>query len=111
MSFLAGFDNDIFISYSHVDNLGDRWVERFHGELEIALARRIGQLGVVNIWRDARLEGNQLFDETIKNAVHKTAVFLAITSNGYLASNYCLQELAWFSQKAAADAVGPHIGD
>jgi hypothetical protein len=111
MPFLAGFDNDIFISYSHVDNLGDHWVERFQNELEIALARRIGRVGIVKIWRDKRLEGNQLFDETIRNAVEKAAVFIAITSNGYLASDYCRQELSWFSKKATGESYGLQIGD
>jgi hypothetical protein len=112
MSFLARFEYDVFISYSHVDNLGeDVWVDHFHQQLEFALARRIGRIGVAKIWRDKRVEGNQLFDETIKNAIERAAVFVALTSNGYLESSYCRQELKWFHEKAAVEPFGLQIGD
>jgi hypothetical protein len=112
MSFLPEFENDVFISYSHVDNLGEEvWVERFHQQLEVALARRVGRMGLVTIWRDKRLEGNQLFDNAIRTAIKKTAVFVAITSNGYLASDYCRQELGWFHEKAQAEPFGLQVGD
>jgi len=112
MAFLSNFEHDIFISYSHVDNLGDdAWVERFHQALEIALAQRIGRMGMVKIWRDRRLEGAQLFDETIKTAVTRSAIFLAVTSNGYLKSSYCQDEIRWFCRKAAAEPYGLQIGD
>jgi len=112
MAFLERFEHDVFISYSHVDNLGDdAWVERFHEQLEIALARRIGRMGVAKLWRDQRLEGNQLFDETIRNAIERAAVFIGLTSNGYLESDYCRQELKWFHDKAASEPFGLQIGD
>lgn len=112
MAYLRGFDHDIFISYSHVDNLGDdAWVSGFHKALEVALAQRIGRLGLVGLWRDQRLQGDQLFDETIRNAVERSALFLAITSNGYLKSEYCLQELDWFHAKAGREPHGLKVGD
>lgn len=115
MAYLPGFDYDIFISYSHVDNLaiGEEvaWVQHFHEALEVSLARRVGRVGVVKIWRDQRLDGNQLFDITIKTAIEKSALFVALTSNGYVASEYCLQELNWFSKCAADNPFGIQIGD
>src|SRR5690348_10745552 len=103
MAYLAPFEYDLFISYSHVDNLGDdAWVKRFHEALEIALAQRIGRLGLVKIWHDKWLDGDQLFDDTIRTAITRTAVFLAVTSSGYLASDYCNLELRTFHAKAAA---------
>ncbi|MEJ8848562.1 TIR domain-containing protein [Variovorax rhizosphaerae] len=111
MAFLPGFAFDIFVSYSHVDNLGDLWVNKFHDRLEIALAKQHGRAGVITLWRDKRLHGNQLFDNTIKAAVEGSALFLAITSNGYLASDYCLQELRWFHAKAEAEPQGGRVGD
>src|SRR6185503_5682099 len=97
MAFISGFEYDVFVSYSHVDNLGrDAWVSQFHEELDFALAKRIGRHGVARIWRDKRLEGNQLFDQTIKQSIEKSAVFLALTSTGYIESDYCQQELKWF---------------
>lgn len=112
MAFVPGFEQDIFISYCHVDNLGaDAWVTRFHENLEIALAQKIGRMGVVKIWRDKRLDGDQLFDETIATAIARSAIFVAITSNGYLASDYCRRELKVFHDKAAGETYGLQVGD
>ena len=108
-AFIPGFEYDIFISYAHVDNLaveGEmKWVEQFHKQLEIALAKRIGRVGLVKIWRDKRLEGDQLFDETIQKNIDNSALFLALTSNGYLASDYCKDELHGVSQESSKRAV------
>ena len=83
MAFLPGFEYDIFISYAHVDNLVattlDRpWVESFHRDLEHAVAKRIGEsLGSVKFWRDdKKLDGAHLFDETIEEAIDKSAIFI-----------------------------------
>src|SRR5690242_9088648 len=49
MPYVPGFINDIFISFSHVDNLGG-WVEMFQD----ALRTRLLQIGAeVSIWRDS----------------------------------------------------------
>lgn len=115
MAYIPGFEYDIFISYASVDNLAQRgkprWVEQFHKELEIALAKLTGRMGLVKIWRDKRLEGNQLFDETIQSAIEKSALFLALTSNGYLTSDYCSKELQAFHKKAQAEQYGLQMGD
>jgi hypothetical protein len=112
MAFLPGFEHDLFVSYCHVDNLGhDPWVERFQEYLEISLARRIGRIGVAKIWRDKRLDGGQLFDITIKSAIESSGLFLAMTSSGYLESEYCRQELQSFHGKASGEKFGLHIGD
>ena len=108
MAFVPGFDYDIFISYSHVDDLQDApgsggWVKQFHQRLETALAKRIGRVGAVKIWRDERLDGSQLFDRVIENRINRSALFLALTSNGYLQSNYCKKELQHFCEKASSE--------
>ena len=115
MAYIPGFENDIFISYAHVDNLttGDEpgWISGFHKHLEIALAQRIGRMGLVKIWRDKKLEGDQLFDQTISQSLNKSALFLAVTSNGYLASEYCIEELKAFNEKARSEPHGLQVGD
>ncbi|MEJ2266514.1 MAG: toll/interleukin-1 receptor domain-containing protein [Anaerolineales bacterium] len=116
MAFIKGYDYDIFISYAHVDNLvaqegEEGWISRFHKCLEIGLAQRIGRMGLVNIWRDKKLEGDHLFDPTIQEGLEKSALFVAITSNGYLASEYCQQELRMFVEKARAETYGLSIRD
>src|SRR5215469_7240028 len=117
MAYVEGFEYDIFLSYSHVDNLKAPakrigWIEQFHEDLEIKLAQRFGRIGAVAIWRDVRsLVGNQIFDATIQEALHKSAAFLAVTSTGYLESEYCKKELSEFHRKAQSEPYGLAIGD
>jgi hypothetical protein len=71
MAFVPGFEYDIFISYAHVDNQmatseAAGWVETFHKNLRIRLSQRFGRDGLVAIWRDENLTGDQLFDQVIK---------------------------------------------
>jgi TIR domain len=119
MSWLPGFEFDVFISYARIDNstVDDEpeksgWVTRFHQHLYVALSKKVGDLNTVAIWRDARrVTGNQLFDKTIQDAVQGSALFIALTSTGYLQSVYCRQELHWFFQKAQQEPFGLAVGD
>jgi hypothetical protein len=115
MGYLPGFQHDIFISYAHVDNAAADeaagWVTRFREHLDVQLSKRVGRMGAVKIWQDPTLEGSQLFDKTIEDAVNGAALFIALTSSGYLASDYCQQELRWFHQKASDEPSGLAVGD
>ena len=117
MAYVEGFEHDIFLSYARVDDEtaaeAERgWVSAFERYLQVALDKRVGRIGAVRIWRDVRrIRGNQLFDRTIREALDTTAAFVALTSNGYLASEFCRQEVAYFHRKATADAIGLAAGD
>lgn len=117
MAYLPGFDYDIFISYAHVDDLTtdedeEGWVTLFHKHLEVQLSKLVGRADLVKIWRDERrLQGNHLFDQTIRDGVERAAIFLALTSNGYLESDYCQQELKWFCEKAGREPWTVDVGD
>lgn len=112
MALVPGFEHDVFVSYSHVDDLGDeKWITNFHQKLEIELAKRHGRMGAVTLWRDERLRGNDLFDAKIAHAIERSALFLAVTSYGYLRSDYCLRELEHFHTKAGTESFGLHVGD
>src|SRR5262245_41801885 len=108
MAYLSSFDYDIFISYAHVDNVVPRgargWVERFQEELEIELSRRMGRVGAAKIWWDKDLDGSQIFNETIRQTITQSALFIALTSSGYLKSDYCMKELDWFCEKAEKES-------
>lgn len=106
MAFVAGFEHDVFISYAHVDNLPLRegeqgWVSQFHRELQVALAARLGRTEAFTIWRDAKLGGNDAFDEAIARRLGGSALLVTIVSPSYCASAYCARELEAFL--AAAD--------
>jgi hypothetical protein len=119
MAWVTGFKHDIFISYAWVDNQvaeGDPeekgWVARFHKELLVELGKKVGRMNVVKIWRDTQqIAGNQLFDRTVHDAVQGSAVFLALDSPGYLASECCGQELQSFFEKSRKDPAGLAVGD
>jgi hypothetical protein len=116
MAYLPDFSYDLFISYAHVNNQTadegeEGWVAQFVKHLEVQLSTLVGRVGVVKLWWDPALDGNQLFDRTIHDRIGRSALFLALTSHGYLASDYCRQELRWFCQKAQAEAWGLSIGD
>ena len=107
MSYLSPkFENDIFLSYARVDNYpgleDEGWVDSFKKLLETELSKLVGRLGLVRIWMDVRqLDSNQYFDDEIKKQIRSSAIFLALTSRGYLHPEcYCRSELAEFYQKA-----------
>ncbi|MDX2044776.1 MAG: toll/interleukin-1 receptor domain-containing protein [Acidobacteriota bacterium] len=114
MAFLPDFETDIFISYARVDNEtaagGDGWVAQFVKHLEIELSKLAGRIGVVKLWWDPTLDDNQLFDDKIQKQINGSAIFLALTSNGYLKSDYCRKELRWFREHAEQHH-GLKVGD
>ena len=115
MTYLRSFDYDIFISYAHVDNQMPRgtrgWVERFQELLQLEVDRRLGHVGATKIWWDDSLDGSQVFNKTLEDTINRSAIFMALTSAGYLASDYCKKELDWFAQKIERDPGGPLVGD
>ncbi|MDJ0701911.1 MAG: TIR domain-containing protein [Leptolyngbyaceae cyanobacterium MO_188.B28] len=96
------FENDIFISYAHLDNaplpLDDRtqgWVSNFHTCLDAFLGEYLGRKP--KIWRDRRLESNTIFaDEIIENLL-QAAVLVSVLSPRYVQSEWCIRELQRFN--------------
>ncbi len=114
MAYVAGYDCDIFISYSHDDNepIADRagWVEVFHKSLENWLVKRRG-LKHLSIWRDRKLQGNTVFDEAICNRIQGAALFFVLNSRNYVQSEYCRKELEWFRQSNIGRPGDLNIGE
>lgn len=101
MSYVPGFENDLFISYAHVDNLPrdageEGWVKKFRDSLEIRLRQIIGRAEGLTLWRDPAIQGNAPFDETIRTAFRDSAALVSILSPSYLESDWCQQELSQF---------------
>ncbi len=93
------FEGDAFISYAHLDDIelieGRKgWVATLHR----ALAVRVGQLlgEVPRIWRDPKLQGNDLFDETLIERLHRVAVLISVVSPRYVRSEWTQKELTEF---------------
>jgi hypothetical protein len=71
--------------------------------LSVWLGLRLGR--EASIWRDSRLSGQCVFDETIREAIENSAVLLVLYSAGYAGSDYCAKEREWFAKR------GTKIGD
>ena len=111
MAYLPGFEYDIFISYAHVDNEtldeNDKgWVEQFHRAFAILINQRVGRADRLKIWRDEKLGPFTEFDAEISDRLKSAALLLSLTSNAYLASDYCKKELACFHKKAGDESLG-----
>jgi hypothetical protein len=113
MSPLPNFEDDLFISYAHIDNQplaeGLRgWVETFHERLRIRLEQLTGE--TARIWRDRKLQGNDIFAETLVARLSKAAIMVAVISPRYVKSDWCLKELCEFCRSSEA-VGGMTVGD
>ena len=110
---MPDFELDIFISYTHIDNkpLDDSqkgWITRLHERLETRLGQLLGE--EPQIWRDARLQGNEVFDASILQQLNKVAVLVSVLSPRYIKSKWCKDELQEFL-KAAEQTGSIRIGN
>jgi hypothetical protein len=97
MPYVPGFTNDIFISFSHVDNW-DGWVEKFQDHLR----NRLLQIGVdVTIWRDSKLRGTDMFSDEIFKQLEQSALLISIVSPPGIKSCWCEDERQAFEHFAA----------
>ncbi|MBC8245017.1 MAG: toll/interleukin-1 receptor domain-containing protein [Verrucomicrobia bacterium] len=105
--------NDIFISYAHVDNEslteGQKgWISQFHRTLEIRLRQLLGENP--RIWRDMKLSGTDIFDETIVSQFENTKLMISVVSPRYVNSEWCARELNEFYNKVESSG-GVRVGD
>jgi len=101
------FDGDAFISYAHLDNVelieGRKgWVANLHRALEVRVAQLLGK--TPHIWRDPKLQGNDLFSDTLAERLRSVAALVPVISPRYVKSEWTRKELLEF--RRAADAQG-----
>ncbi len=106
------FETQLFISYAHLDNqplLPDQlgWISRFHSSLQAILSMRMGRK--VEIWRDSKLAGTDVFSREIVEQFLDTAVLLSVLTPRYVESEWCTREVREFCK--AADQTGGVIVD
>ncbi|HKS23079.1 MAG TPA: hypothetical protein VJZ76_09805 [Thermoanaerobaculia bacterium] len=107
------FEHDFLISYAHIDDqaliAGEQgWVSELHRLLEIRVAQVRGEKP--RIWRDPKLQGNDLFADTILERLPRIAALVSILSPRYVQSEWCNRELKEFC-RAAERSGGVRIGD
>jgi hypothetical protein len=103
MGVANAYSNDIFISYSHIDNesFGDDrggWVDIFHAQLQQFVDVHVGRR--TKVWRDKRLTGAEVFSDEIEQQLRSSAVLVTVVSPGYLQSEWCNRELVGFTDLA-----------
>lgn len=109
----SSFANDLFISYAHIDNRtfpgGTRgWIDLLHERLEVRLAQLLGK--PPRIWRDRRLRGFEVFDETLVIELDRSAILLAVISPRYVESTSCADEIHNFFRVLNQQGAD-HLGD
>jgi len=97
------FAKHLFISYAHIDNQPltpeqQGWITRFHATLEALLSMRMGRKA--RIWRDEKLQGNDIFADEILDQFTQTAVLVSVLTPRYLNSEWCTREVAEFCKSA-----------
>ena len=95
---------EVFISYAHVDNLPlsdglKGWISEFHNVLEVRLRQLLGESDV-KIWRDPKLDGNDVFGESILEALRQAKVLVSVVSPRYVKSDWCKREVNTFCESA-----------
>jgi len=107
------FDDDAFISYAHDDNVAlieghKGWVAELHRALECRLPQLLGRQ--VQIWRDPKLQGNDVFADTLMERLRRAASLVLVVSPRYVKSEWTRKELNEF-WKAAEEQGGVGIRD
>lgn len=104
--FVPGYEQDVFISYAHVDDRpfdatgrdeSPGWVAVLVRHLENYLAQEVGRAEGFTVWKDKyNLHGNDTLTVEITAKLERSAIFIAILSPSYLASTWCLDEARLF---------------
>ncbi|HTF18575.1 MAG TPA: tetratricopeptide repeat protein [Chryseolinea sp.] len=108
-SLVSGFEYDIFISYRHKDNKGDRWVSRFVAALKTELESTFKE--EISVYYDENPHDGLIeaytVDKSLANKL-KCLVFIPIISRTYCdpASFAWKHEFLVFQEQAKADGFG-----
>lgn len=109
------FENDIFISYAHLDNQPlpfarkpQGWVFGFYETLKIFIGEYLGR--EPKIWVDKQLEGSDYFGDEIVAQLTKSKLLISVFSPRYVESDWCIKELDEFFDYAEENG-GFRIGN
>jgi len=114
MALIPGYEHDVFISYVHADNESetddtDGWINQFYKYLDTKLKKHSAD---INIWWDAKnLDRSEVFDNSIMEAIDKSAIMICVYSRRYPQSEYCQKELEHFYKKIEAEKAGTTVGN
>ena len=107
------FENDVFVSYAHIDDQSlaegqPGWISSLHHALEIRLEQLLGK--EAKIWRDPKLQGNDVFADRLVDQLPKVGVLISVLSPRYVRSEWCQREITEFL-KASVATGGVRVAD
>ena len=107
------FQHHIFISYAHIDDQSLRegepgWISQFHRALEVRVSQLLGKKP--RIWRDPKLQGNDLFGDELLSRLPEAALLISILSPRYVRSEWCTREVAEF-YRASEQSGGARVAN
>ena len=107
------FENDVFVSYAHIDDQAltegqPGWICSLHHALQVRLEQLLGK--ETKIWRDPKLQGNDVFADTLVDRLPRVGVLVSVLSPRYVRSEWCQRELNEFL-KAAVATGGARVAD
>src|SRR4051812_47228618 len=100
MAYLAQYDQDVFVSYAHIDNEpeasgAEGWVDVLVRLLEGEIHKRLGTREP-RIWVDRDLATNRPLSAELLTRVRRSALLVVIMSPSYLNSEWCRRERETF---------------
>lgn len=108
MAFVPGFNQDIFVSYSHADDR--EWIDRLLDKLEPELNRWLATK--VCVWIDEHdLSRSEDFTRAIPDYIRSSAILLILASPSYLASSYCVPKECRVYEATLVERRAPFRGD
>lgn len=104
---------DVFISYTHTDNLtfseSQRgWVNKFHKAVEVRLTQLLGRPSDV-FYDETVMNGTSALTPTIQKEIAASKLLVSVLSPGYIKSIWCNTELELFAK--AAEHQGGLLAD
>ena len=105
--------NDAFISYAHIDDQSlsedyKGWISQLHRALEVRIGQLLGE--DPKIWRDPKLQRNQVFDISLVREFLDSKVMISVFSPRYAKSDWCRREFEEFCKHADSQG-GLRVGD
>jgi hypothetical protein len=92
MAFVPDCDQDVFVSYAHLDNQGESaWVTTLVRHLDTEVRQRLGTKDL-RIWIDDSIDGNRPLTAEILRVMQRSAILLVVMSPSYLTSEWCARE-------------------
>ena len=103
MSFVSSYKNDIYLSFSELDNLPQEsddtgWVTDFISALRRVLVMKLGEIGNLSLCLNGKTEGKDGANSSAEGSLEQSSIFLIILSPEYAETEPCLKEIRTYLQ-------------